>query len=643
MKKSLLTLILVLISITASAQLYKSHDWEENQEFYELNTSELKEPSVAIKEKYLIQYYQPVLGRSFKLFETKHSIIRINTEKGIKSHNRVYIPMRNVKRVIDIKARVTQSNGDVKYLDKNNIKELENVKNYGGFKIFAIEGLTKDSQLEFIYTLENKTTSLGSIVIQKEYFVKEAVVIIRKPRALKYRVKGYNGFPNMQTEKVDGNKEALITTVTNVKGMTDESNASPSANRMKVLYQVAVGIPSDSQMWRGLENNIRSKYISIQPNKHRSLVNHYKKFAENKPKGNSEEIITNICEYITSSYNIIRTHSEELSQLKHIFKNKQATEQGIIRLYTCLLNSEQIDYELVLTSNRFNHKFDSNFFSNSNLQTALIYFIEEKKYIEPDHVNTRLNFAPWETIGNYGVFINAEGRRFKQIEAPNAKDNMIKRDYVFTLDTDNVLATVNCKQQNTGYRATSGRGAYKYFKTRDLNEFKTFTGASGIEDVDFKNFEINNEALSLSANNTPLEINYTYQAESLIDEINEDFMLNFGKVIGTQNELYQESERINPIELRSLIEYKYTFSIPIPEGYEVKGLDDTKINRNVIINNDTACKFVSDYSIENNIITINVTEGYYKLNMDLKHYEDYKSVVNAAYDFSKKSILFKKL
>ena len=145
----------------------------------------------------------------------------------------------------------------------------------------------------------------------------------------------------------------------------------------------------------------------------------------------------------------------------------------------------------------------------------------------------------------------------------------------------------------------------------------------------------------MGTSNVPIEMNYAYTAESLIEEINDDMMLNFGKIIGTQNELYQEAKRVNPVELASLITYKYKIDIIIPDGYEAKGLDAININKVVDINGNQACKFVSDYVLENNVLTINVEESYNKLKMPLEFYEGYKDVVNSAYDFSKLSILLK--
>ncbi|MEO1032440.1 MAG: DUF3857 domain-containing protein [Bacteroidota bacterium] len=644
MKYFLKTLLILLVSYSASAQLYKKHDWKESQEFYELTETEKQLPSIAIKEKYLIQYYQPAIAISaaFRLFETKHSIIRVNTDKGIKTHNRVYIPMYNVKKVIDIKARVTQRDGKVKVLNKRNIKELENVENYGNFKIFAIEGVTKDSQLEFIYTLEKYIRSIGSVVVQKDYEVKEAEVILRKPRVLSYRVKEYNGFPKMVTKTVEGNKEALTTTATNIDAMTDEMSASPTANRMKMFYQVAAGgFGSTSEMWDGLETNLIDNYIKIKPKKYNSLIKDYTAFVKEKPAETQAQIINNICEYVTSNFNIIRKRDEQLSEMKYIVRTKQASESGIIKVYSCLFNHEDIDYEFVLTSDRFKHKFDRLFYSSSNLQISLFYFIEEKKYIEPDNVNTRLNFAPPEAIGNDAIFVNKGGRRFRIIESPKASNNTIERDYTISIDIDEVITKVACEQKNTGYRAKNARGAYKYLKNRDFDNFKQFTGANGIEDAEFETFEVNDEALSLGTDNIPVRMNYSYTTESLIEEINEDIMLNFGKVIGTQNELYQEAKRVNPVELNSLIRYTYKIEIIIPDGYEAKGLDAIKISKVVDIDGQPACQFISDYTLDNNILTIKVIESYDSLEMPLQYYEGYKDVVNSAYDFSKLSILLK--
>lgn len=645
MKKIHSLIITLLITYSSYAQLYKKHNWAETPIYEELLENEKAMPSVAIKEKHLIQYYGTFLGNSIKLFETTHSIIRINSDKGIATHNRVYIPMRNVKKVINIKARVLQKDGTIKNLNKNNIKELKNVKNYGSFKIFAIEGVTKDCQLEFIYTLQKYARSVGDIIVQKKYGVREAEVIIRKPSRLNLRIVEYNGFPVMKSKKVEGNRMAFTATAKNIDAMTNEGSGSPEANRMKLAYQVTSSYYTDEQMWENLKTNIQNTYIKIKPKKYKGITNNYKKFVKDKPKENSLDIVNNISEYIHSKYVIKRERDESLSDLKTIFKKKQASETGIIKIYTCLLNFENIDYKLVLTSNRFNHRFDRYFFSNLNLQIPLLYLVNEKKYIRPEYVNSRPNFAPMETISNFGIFIDAKKREFKRIEVPKPTQNIVFRNYIISIDSLDFSPKVSCTHNLTGYRAYYARSAYKYYKNKDFDYFKTFTGASGIEDVEFESFKVSKEDLTLGAKNIPINMSYTYKAESLIENVgnNNEFILNFGKVIGTQSEFYQEAKRVNPVDLRELIIYKYNIRIDIPKGYKIKNLESVKINKSKEIDAKLVCNFISDFKVEENSIVISVTETYNQLHMNLGFYENYKDVVNAAFDFSKKSLLFTKL
>lgn len=639
------TIVLLFIIQNLNAQLYKSHDWDKNPTFYKLNEKDQKLPSVAIKEKYIIQYYMPsILTKNIKLFETTHSIIRVNTKKGIELHNKVYIPTYNVVKIIDIKARVITPDGKIKILDKNNIKEIKNVKNYGNFKIFAIEGVTKNSQLEYIYTLQKNLSSVGTVIAQKKYKVNECEIIIRRTVGVKIKVKSYNGFVTLQNEKVEGNKVAFRGVTKNIPAMIDEESATPDANRMKVSYFARPKgyFVDDTILWNNLENNLRNGYVTFKPKKYKVLVEDFKKYS-NKNITTDAEKINLVCDYIHHNFQIMRERNETYNQLKNIIRSKQATEMGIIKVYSLLFNSLDIPFELVLTSNRFRHKFDSRFYSNLNIQEVLFYFPSEKKYIEPTYVNTYLDYAPYEYLNNEGLFISKSSRNFKLIETPPVQHTITNRKYFIKINTEIPLASVECNQKLSGYKGVNNRGAYKYFKKKDLSVFKNNTAAAGIDDVEFKSFTVKNEELINATKNIPFELNYTYSAESLIEEVGSNLILNIGKVIGPQNEFYQEVERVNPIEIRFPNEYQYTFTIEIPKGYKAVGLDIFKVSKIVGINGAEACKFISDYKIIDNKIIINATESYKVLKMSKDYYDGYKDVVNSAYDLSKKSILFEKI
>ncbi|NRA93401.1 MAG: hypothetical protein HRU26_12080 [Psychroserpens sp.] len=113
-------------------------------------------------------------------------------------------------------------------------------------------------------------------------------------------------------------------------------------------------------------------------------------------------------------------------------------------------------------------------------------------------------------------------------------------------------------------------------------------------------------------------------------------------VIGTQSELYQETERINPIEMIYPNRYNYEIIVNIPEGYSVEGLESLVIDKSYIaVNGKKTAKFESNYKVEDDKLIIIIEEYYKTHEFDLNRYEEFRQVINAASDFNKAAILFK--
>lgn len=641
-----LIVFLFFIEFSVFAQLYKDHNWEEKSVFYELSTKDAALSSVAIKEKHLIQYHSNILGNNVRLYQTYHTIIRVNNEKGINEQSKVYIPMRNVIKLLDIKARVTDRNGNIKTLDIDNIKEVKNVEDYGNFKIFAIEGLTKDSQLEYIYTVEKELSSLGTVLIQKNYQVNEAEVILRGTVGYRIKHKTYNGFPELNEEVVEGDKTAYRSVGKNIPAMIDESHAAYNANRMKVTYYAKSNslFVEDNMQWFHLENNLRYNYVTFNANKFKDLTKDFSNFTAGKDLSNNQLKINAVCDYIHQNFQILRNVTNEGEDINKDIKSKQASEYGIVKIYNILFTYLEIPYELALTSNRFNHKFDKDFFTNLNLQELLIYFPTENKYIDPIDVLTYLDFAPKENIGNEALYINKNDSRFGPISVPSMDQTKTIKHYIISWNDNNSKIFVSSSEKLTGYRASNMRGAYRYFKmNNDLSEFKKNTASSIINDLNISKFEVVDEALNNATENKPFEIKFEYSSKSIIETIGNDLMLNVGKVMGSQSELYQEVTRVNPVEIDYLNEYNHQFTIKIPQGYKPVNLSDFVINK--VYKSDTdqlICQFVSNYKWEGDEVVIKITESYNQLIMPVDFYEKYRDVINAAFDFSNKSLLFQK-
>ena len=134
----------------------------------------------------------------------------------------------------------------------------------------------------------------------------------------------------------------------------------------------------------------------------------------------------------------------------------------------------------------------------------------------------------------------------------------------------------------------------------------------------------------------------TITTESLIEDAGDSYIFQVGMVIGTQSELYQETERINPIEMTYPNRYNYEIIVHIPEGYTVEGLSSLNIDKRYIGRSGaTLAKFESSYTTEGDNIIITIEEFYKTHEFDVSKYEEFRSVINAASDFNKAAILFK--
>lgn len=175
-----------------------------------------------------------------------------------------------------------------------------------------------------------------------------------------------------------------------------------------------------------------------------------------------------------------------------------------------------------------------------------------------------------------------------------------------------------------------------------IKEYEDYLTGSGIEDKIVKSFETKNTEISQLEYNLPFIIKCTITSESLLEEAGDSFIFQIGKVIGTQSELYQEIERVNPIEMTYPNQYDYDITINIPDGYTAEGLDVLNIDKSFkSVTGEKICKFESSYQLEGNTIRIAIQEFYKSNEYDVNRYDEFRSVINAASDFNKTSILLR--
>jgi len=633
--------VLIIATTNSFAQHYKTYDWEENPKLHELSPAELKEASVGILEKYIVEYSKSIFTQDLNSYETTHSITRVNNEKGISRHNTVYIPMYEVKKVIDIKARTINSEGKVTLLNKDNIKEVNNVEEYGDFKIFAIEGVEKNSEVEVLYTVEKEYDMHGTETLQNDYLIKEAQFLFITGDS-NSRIKAYRTETAFESTFVD-EKQAKLITLHDIPAMIEEEYATPNANKIAVVYQC---FPKDraitqEMFWNNVVNNVGSKFF---PEEASPLVNadieNFTKGVEDLTTFKKVSLIDN---FIKSNFTIVKNNNAELTDLEYILKNRTSSDFGIIKAYANYLKALDIEYEIVVTANRFTYKFDPDFFTPNMLRDFLIYLPTEEKYIAPDRLEYRVGEAPFQILGNYGLFITESFEYyFSKIIQSDPNYSRIIRNTDITFDEDIESAILKQHQEHSGHWALTAKAILSLSTEQGIKDYEDYLTSSGVEDKVVESYEVENTDMNSLMYNLPFIVNCTISSESLLEEAGDSYIFQIGKVIGTQSELYQETERVNPIEMTYPNQYDYDIKIHIPKGYTAEGLEVLNIDKSFkSVTGEKICKFESSYKLEGDTIVITIQEFYKSNEYNLSRYEDFRSVINAASDFNKTSILLK--
>lgn len=633
--KNLLLIIALTVSAFTSAQFHKNYTWQEKPLLSKLAIEEAKEPSVAIFEKYTVEF----AGNpgNYSVFETTHSLVRVNDERGIQQQNKVYIPMYSVKNIVDIKARTISPNGAVKLLDANNIKEVQNVEEYGDFKIFAIEGVQKGSEIEVLYTVEKEFYPFGSETLQKDYPIKKAEFTLIYGN-LNARVKPY--FTNASlTEQLIGGKAAKKLLVENLPAMVDEEYATPNANKISVAYQCfAPGVNlTDEMLWNNVVNNVADGFFPEEVSKSIAL----EADAVSKEAGaDMYQRALLLDDYIKNNFNVIKNNNEQLGDVEYIVKTRTASAIGIAKLYAHFLKAMNIEYEAVITANRFETKFDPDFFNPSVLREFLIYLPELKQYISPDRIEYRLGEAPFNILGNNGLFINKNLEySFYEIDQVDPNFSRIVRNIDINIPQDFSKVNINQYQEYYGHWAVTNRAILALSDEGSKKEFEDYLTSSGIENKTVTGYQLLNSEMLQKQYNTPFVVKSSITSESMLQDAGDTYIFEIGKVIGTQSELYQEKTRINPVEMQYPNKYNYTITLAIPEGYKLDGLESLKLSKSLKPNGELLCSFTSDYTLENEKLTVTIEEIYAVNKFPKEYYDGFREVINAASDFNKASVL----
>ncbi|MDA3882022.1 MAG: DUF3857 domain-containing protein [Bacteroidales bacterium] len=645
--RSLVSLIIAsFFYLTSLAQAsFSSYDWDE-AEYSTVIERFTDESTIILFEKNLIEFFYDT-DDSFREINVTHVKAQLNSDDAISAYNTIYLPIStDEKEVIAQKTRVINKDGSVKELDKSAIKIKKDEETGKVYKYFAVEGIEKESQIEFFFVVKKAANYNGGIYqYQEENQIQKVHFTLQCPEDLFFTFKPLNNAPE---PALDSTGDVNIYTFTDslITKLEHEDFSNYQANLKQIHYKLDK-IIRNNRVQRNLinygdfsQNFYALIYKDISKGEERSLKKILKKI-DIQDEDNQREKVFKIEDYLKKNISINPQGSSDISDG---YSRKIMTEIGFIRTMANCLKKLDIPHEMVITSDRTEIKFLDDFDSFIFLQESLLYFPELDEYLIPSKQFYRLGLIPYSFTHNKGLFIKevsvagytTGANEIKMIQAPS-KDKAYSKMYlnVSFKEDDPSKIIIDCKNESFGYSAMSSQPYFELLDDKTTRELQEELIKFMSSDAEILSMEYTNTSIE-DLGKRPLIGVAEIEAADLVEIAGDKLLFKVGDLIGPQMEMYHEDNRKTPIENHYNRIYYREITFTIPEGYTINNLDDIVIDKKVIEEDGTvSTQFVSYYTQEGQTVTIISDEYYDKISYPIEQYEIFQEVVNAAADFNK--------
>lgn len=631
MKK--ITLIFVLLFFFQSySQEIKSYTWDEKPIFDEIPAEHKDQPAVVLFDKRWI--HTRVGAYAYATFGMNHFAIKINKAGEINKYNKIKAQDNGyIRDVRDFHARIIKPNGEIKIIPQDKIIETEIDK----VKSIVFEGVEAGDILEYYFIIKENPSAYGVEVFQKDIPVLFAE-FTHTQEGVKFETYASSEF------KKSSSKNKTILTATNIPIFKEESNATNIKNLVKLIYMVST--PSmDIYNW----NYFLPQYLA-KPSFQYFKKAQAREFIQKLNIGteSTEEKLIKIDEYIKTNFDFI-SRGETAQKITNLNNGKQKLTGGdIFDLYGFTLKELKIPYKVAVGMSRFNGEIDTEKFVVPLSHEFMYYIPETKKFLSPYEKYLSYGYPPYELQGS-------EGRTYY----PALKENYVlsfpiapaeftvnESQSTVTFSDDLTMANIEKTLSYTGYDGQLNRNWVKYINENEddkkLGEYIKERVFGDDFNIKITNYSFENQEFKYNYSNTPYNVIVKAEAqESLTENAGNLVLVNLGKMIGKQGNLYQETDRKWDVDLKYAKTFKHKIVFNIPNRYEVESFKDLEIDKKTGGDETTNCSFKSTVKVEGNQLIVEVFEIYKSINYPKEIYQEYRNVVNASSDFTKASVVLR--
>lgn len=635
MIKKISLLFVLLLSIQGQSQDIKRYTWDEKPQFATIPDQYKDQPAVVLFDKRWI--HTRVGSYAFATFVMNHTAIKINKAEEINKYNKIKAENNGyIRDLRDFHARIIKPNGAIQVLSEDKIVETEIDK----IKSIVFEGVEAGDILEYYFILKENPNAYGVEVYQREIPVLEAEFSTTKDGVY------FETFSSDEfTKSTSYNK--TTSKATNIPPYVEEKDARNIKNLVKIIYSISV--PSmDMFSW----STFLPQYFK-KPTFQYFKKNQARDFISNlniDDALSTDEKVTKIDLYIKENFDFV-WRGEKAKKITDLNDGKmKLTASDVFDLYAFTFKELKIQYKVVVGMSRFLGNISPSKYVAPLTHEFMYYIPETKKFVSPYEKYLSYGYPMYEIQGSEAITYSPESKSWvidptMTIPVTPFEYTSIQTKNTVTLSSDLSKATIDKIYSTTGYNSQLNRNYTKYLKeNEEEKETIDYLKKTAFEGIDCKilEYSYDNKEFKYNYSNTPFVVNLKAETiESLAENTANLVLINLGKVIGQQDDLYQEEKRKFDVDLRYAKVYKHTIIFTIPEGYQVESYADLVIDKKMISDTITNCFFKSTARVEGNQLIVDVVEQYPAINYPVSLYQEYRKIINASADFTKATVVLK--
>ena len=637
--------VLLVISHALFAQI----EWQKDRKPF---------PVEADQEQYPLYYLYRGIHYDFKYDDegtyvcdiTYHEIVRTTNEEALSAENKSYISTGNVIEILDSKARTISRSGEVVALDQDEVKEVEDEENESGYRIFAVEGAEVGGEIEYRYVKRVYGNTFLTENLQFSAPVGRYDFLLTCPENLEFDFFTANDSTQVtQIDTVDTYNQ-YAGTFENIPEFVREGFSGFDADKkridIKLAYNSANGNKRRLNTFADAGKTVYTGAVALSKEEEKALQGYIKQL---DPKKGSKVGRLKVMEHEAKQQLI--QDDNATSDLVALVENGIGNNRSFLKLFVGILEFLELEYEIVVTIKRTEKKFEASFDSWRYLDEYLIYLPAEDTYFSPAVVYYRYGIAPSWLTATKGLYIKPTRiqdfiypvTRIAEIPAAPYQHNMSNLYMDVDFNDDFTANQVQVDIEYIGEEAEIYKAALQRINEQQKEEMLKQIVQFYSLDSEVSEAKVKQGATTVEGWKDPVVIAASFETEDYLQLAGNNLLLQVGKMIGPQSELYQDDERRGQVENSYNRGYRREINISLPKGYEVQNLDDILIKENVYDQEELIFTFDASYEVAGNQLKIVIDEYYNRIYYPKEQFEAFRKVINAAADWNKVVLVMKKV